>query len=164
MIAEGEYLSRKENLSGSKEEKGLPKTVTLQHIETALERMFYSSRTQALSRCTYLQKLFLYVVDWERMLSGGAETTLGKVANRLQNVLRMRKTAESTLLWEYPIQNSVLIQIVHELSTSKLLISEHPKNGILQKIGINVSTDDIMFAVRNEDWLTSDQPLAPKES
>lgn len=119
---------------------GQKPSVTMANVQQALSEMISCTKVIAIKACSKMQKLFLQAVCMEVERTGIEEVTFRGVYNQLKalvaiNGLQMPTTGQA-------------LGISDHLAGSRLLISEHCRKDIYQKILLNISADDFYYAVK----------------
>ncbi|XP_068147511.1 origin recognition complex subunit 1 [Drosophila tropicalis] len=122
--------------------------VTMLHVQQALAEMIASAKVQAIKNCSRLEQIFLQAVAAEVTRTGVEETTFMGVYQQLETIAAIMGV--STL----PPPGRAL-RLCSKLGAERLLISEPSRHDLYQKILLNVSTDDIHYALRVEQPMTT---------
>lgn len=116
--------------------------VNLNHVQQALGEMISSGKIQAIKMCSKFEKLFLQAVSSETIRTGVEETTFLGVYTQMETL-----AAFSGLT--LPSTGHVL-KICSKLGEMRLIICEPSRNDLYRKILLNVSSDDIHFALQGD--------------
>lgn len=118
------------------------KCVTMLHVQQALAEMIASAKVQAIKNCSRLEQIFLQAVAAEVTRTGVEETTFMGVYTQVETIAAFMGVA-------LPAPGRAL-RLCSKLGAERLIISEHSRNDLYQKILLNVSADDIHYALRVE--------------
>lgn len=118
-------------------------TISLQDVTEAVSEMIASAKVQAIKHCSKMEQIFLQAVSSEIMRTSIEEVYFKDAYKQLESLCSFDGI-------EIPTVTEVLA-ICRRLGSSRLLICEHSKNDIYQKILLNVSTDDIHYAMQELD-------------
>ncbi|XP_064542703.1 origin recognition complex subunit 1 [Drosophila montana] len=121
---------------------GAPKCVTMLHVQQALAEMIASAKVQAIKNCSRLEQIFLQAVAAEVTRTGVEETTFMGVYTQIETIAAFMGVA-------LPAPGRAL-HLCSKLGAERLIISEHSRHDLYQKILLNVSADDIHYALRVE--------------
>ncbi|KAH8276499.1 hypothetical protein KR026_003964 [Drosophila bipectinata] len=116
------------------------KCVTMLHVQQALAEMIASAKVQAIKNCSRLEQIFLQAVAAEVTRTGVEETTFMGVYTQVETIAAFMGAA-------VPAPGRAL-RLCAKLGAERLIISEHSRNDLFQKILLNVSADDIHYALR----------------
>jgi len=113
--------------------------VGMAHVSAAHEEMYCSPRITAIRCCSEYQKLFLRSIVACFRKTGFEETSFNRVLDCLNEQLTMshRKSISSTLARE----------LLSQLSACRLVLADGGRRGPDARIWLNVSPDDIIFAL-----------------
>ncbi|EDW09330.1 origin recognition complex subunit 1 [Drosophila mojavensis] len=118
------------------------KCVTMLHVQQALAEMIASAKVQAIKNCSRLEQIFLQAVAAEVTRTGVEETTFMGVYTQIETIAAFMGVA-------LPAPGRAL-HLCSKLGAERLIISEHSRHDLYQKILLNVSADDIHYALRVE--------------
>lgn len=118
------------------------KCVTMMHVQQALAEMIASAKVQAIKNCSRLEQIFLQAVAAEVTRTGVEETTFMGVYTQIETIAAFMGVA-------LPAPGRAL-HLCSKLGAERLIISEHSRHDLYQKILLNVSADDIHYALRVE--------------
>lgn len=110
------------------------------HVQKALSEMISSTKVKAIQACSKMEKLFLQAVCTEVERTGIEEVTFQGVYNQLKAIVSLNGL-------QLPTTGSTL-NISGRLGASRLLICEHSRKDIYQKILLNISSDDFYYAIQ----------------
>eukprot|EP01117_Protostelium_nocturnum_P017122 TRINITY_DN6916_c0_g1_i3.p1 TRINITY_DN6916_c0_g1~~TRINITY_DN6916_c0_g1_i3.p1 ORF type:complete len:339 (-),score=59.59 TRINITY_DN6916_c0_g1_i3:39-1055(-) len=143
-----ELCRRAAILAEEEHQEGEEERITTHHVDRGINEMFTSTRTKLLKSLSWLYKLFLCSIIIETRYSGNRESTLKAVANRYS--LIVRKYNLGTIFSEK------LIAIPCEyLDQTKVIVTGEGTYGPSQKILLNVSDNDVLFAFEDDPLLTA---------
>ncbi|ALC41158.1 Orc1 [Drosophila busckii] len=133
---------RATEIADTNEAQSSQKCVNLLHVQQALAEMIASAKVQAIKNCSRLEQIFLQAVAAEVTRTGVEETTFMGVYQQLETIVAFMGVA-------LPAPGRAL-SLCAKLGAERLIISEHSRHDLYQKILLNVSTDDIHYALRVE--------------
>lgn len=113
--------------------------ISLQDVTEAVSEMIASAKVQAIKHCSKMEQIFLQAVSAE-VTRTSVEEVYFKDAYRQLEALCSFDGIEVPTVTE-------ILAVCARLGASRLLICEHSRNDIYQKILLNVSIDDIHYAV-----------------
>ncbi|XP_053962636.1 origin recognition complex subunit 1 [Anastrepha ludens] len=116
------------------------KYVSIAHVQQALSEMIASAKVQAIKNCSRMGKIFLQAVLAEATRTGVEETSFLGVYSQVENLAAFEGITVPT--------PGNCLRICSKLCAERLLIAESGRNDIFQKILLNVSVDDIHYALR----------------
>ncbi|XP_039484607.1 origin recognition complex subunit 1 [Drosophila santomea] len=116
------------------------KCVTMLHVQQALAEMIASAKVQAIRNCSRMEQIFLQAVAAEVTRTGVEETTFMGVYQQVETIAAFMGVT-------FPPPGRAL-RLCSKLGAERLIISEHSRNDLFQKILLNVSADDIHYALR----------------
>ncbi|XP_067632877.1 origin recognition complex subunit 1 [Eurosta solidaginis] len=116
------------------------KFVTIAHVQQALSEMIASAKVQAIKNCSRMEQVFLQAVLAEVTRTGVEETSFLGVYSQAENLTTFDGISVPT--------PGNCLRICSKLCAERLLIAESGRNDIFQKILLNVSVDDIHYALR----------------
>lgn len=117
-----------------------PPSVSMANVQQALTEMISCPKVQAIKSCSKMEKFFLQAVCVEVERTGVEEVVFRGVYNQFKAISTLNGV-------RVPTVDSGL-NISNRLSASRLLISEHSRKDIYQKILLNISPDDFYFATQ----------------
>ena len=120
-------------------------SVNMGHVQEALNEMISCTKVRIIKSCSKMEKFFMQAVCMEVERTGIEEVILRGVYNQLKIL--------ATLNGSMPPTVDTALAISTRLGACRLLICEHPRKDIYQKILLNVSADDVYYAteLRNQD-------------
>lgn len=116
--------------------------VGMDHVMEALEEMFSSPYVIAIRNSSVLEQCFLRAVISEFRRSGLEETLFQQVYHQLVALCRIEGLQPRTM--------SEVMAVCLRLGACRLLLVEPSKNDLLLRVRLNVSQDDIMYALKVE--------------
>ncbi|XP_040262854.1 origin recognition complex subunit 1 [Bufo bufo] len=125
--------------SGKKGELSL---VKMPHVIEALDEMFSSPYVMAIRSASVQEQAFLKAVIAEFRRSGLEEATFQQVYHQYVVLCRIEGM--------HPPSMSETMAVCLRLGASRLLLVESSRNDMHLRVRINVSQDDIMYALREE--------------
>lgn len=114
--------------------------VSMIHVQQALAEMIASAKVQTIKSCSKLEQLFLQAVTAEVSRTGIEECSFLGVYVQYESL-----AAFAGIKVPNPGR---AIAICSRLGASRLLICENSRNDIFQKILLNVSADDVHYALQ----------------
>ncbi|KAG8436901.1 hypothetical protein GDO86_007840 [Hymenochirus boettgeri] len=116
--------------------------VRMYHVIEALEEMFSSPYVTAIRNASILEQAFLRAVIAEFRRSGLEEATFQQIYRQHIALCRIEGLQPPCM--------SETMAVCHRLGASRLLLVESSKNDLHLRVRINVSQDDIMYALKGE--------------
>ncbi|KAK9884035.1 hypothetical protein WA026_004968 [Henosepilachna vigintioctopunctata] len=116
--------------------------VTMRHVNAALEAMITQPKVKAITHCSRLEKLLLQSIVAEVERTGIEETLFGDVYSMLVTL--------SALEGFKMVSVSLMASAVYRLTSSRLLLTDQKCVDFNQRIILNVSADDIYYALKKE--------------
>eukprot|EP00731_Ephydatia_muelleri_P016195 Em0009g619a len=129
-------LRATELAQAEKEGRGM---VGMVHVNGALQEMFSSPKIMAMKLCSSYEKFFLKSLVAEFRRTGVEESSFKNVYEQLDGLLRV--------LGKEVISVAVAMQLAYQLGSMRLVLLQPGKIDILRKIRLNVSTEDVIFAL-----------------
>ncbi|KAM9410671.1 origin recognition complex subunit 1 isoform 2-T2 [Pholidichthys leucotaenia] len=114
--------------------------VGMNHVMEALNEMFSSAYVTAIKCASTQEQLFIRAVITEFRRLGLEEATFQQVFVQHQDLCRVEGLQ--------PINVSEGLAVCQRLGACRLLLLESSRLGVLQRIRLNVSEDDILFALK----------------
>ena len=114
--------------------------VNMLHVQAALSEMIASAKVQAIKNCSRMEQLFLQAIVAEVGRTGVEETLLMGVYAQIETIAGFMGVSIPT--------TGRVLRICSKLGSERLIICEHSRNDIFQKILLNVSSDDIHYALK----------------
>ncbi|XP_034951202.1 origin recognition complex subunit 1 [Chelonus insularis] len=117
------------------------KIVTIQHVNEALTEMIASVKVRAIKCCSEMEKVFLQAVCAEIKRTGVEETIFKNVYKQIEALCSFEGV--------FVPNATQALDICNRLCTHRFILVDDPRNDILQRIFLNVSMDDIHFALQD---------------
>lgn len=114
--------------------------VSMVHVQKALNEMISCTKVKAVKACSKMEKYFLQAVCMEVERTGIEEVTFNGVYRQLKTITTLQGLAFPTTEKAFGIST--------RLGASRLIISEHARKDIYQKILLNISADDFYYATQ----------------
>ncbi|XP_018407964.1 PREDICTED: origin recognition complex subunit 1 [Nanorana parkeri] len=122
--------------------KGEPPVVKMPHVIQALDEMFSSPYVIAVRNASVLEQCFLRAVISEFRRSGLEEATFQQVYHHHIALCRIEGLQPPTM--------SETMAVCLRLGASRLLLVESSRNDLHLRVRLNISQDDIMYALKEE--------------
>ncbi|XP_037354107.1 origin recognition complex subunit 1 [Talpa occidentalis] len=119
-----------------------PGVVTVAHLLEAVEEMFSSPYITAIKNSSVLEQNFLRAILAEFRRSGLEEATFQQVYSQHVALCRMEGLS-------YPTMSETMAVCAH-LGACRLLLVEPSRNDLLLRVRLNVSQDDVRFALKDQ--------------
>ncbi|KAK2145921.1 hypothetical protein LSH36_647g01016 [Paralvinella palmiformis] len=116
--------------------------VTMTHVDKALQEMFCNPKIMVIRNGSLHEKLFLKSIIAEFHRSGIEESTFSKIYK--QHVILCRFEGIS------PPSTSEAAAICSKLGSFKLLLVENARNDLHQRVRLNISQDDVLYALKDD--------------
>lgn len=116
------------------------KIVNMKHVQQALSEMISSAKVLAIKKCSKVEKIFLQAIVAEVSRTGIEETNFHGVYSQIETI--------STFMGVSVPTTGLALRICSKLGADRLIVCEHSRNDIFQKILLNVSVDDIHYALK----------------
>nr|CAD7586794.1 unnamed protein product [Timema genevievae] len=113
--------------------------VTMAHVDQVLQEMIASPKIQAIKSCSLLEQKFLQAVAAEISRTGIEETVFNKVYQQLSTLCVFDGLNTPSI--------SEAFGLCARLGWYRLLLTEHSRAAIYQKVLLNVSVDDVHYAI-----------------
>uniref|UniRef100_G1LRU6 Origin recognition complex subunit 1 n=1 Tax=Ailuropoda melanoleuca TaxID=9646 RepID=G1LRU6_AILME len=117
-----------------------PGLVTVAHLLQAVDEMFSSSYITAIKNSSVLEQSFLRAILAEFRRSGLEEATFQQVYSQHVALCRMEGLP-------YPTMSETMAVCSH-LGSCRLLLVEPSRNDLLLRVRLNVSQDDVLYALK----------------
>ncbi|XP_064479532.1 origin recognition complex subunit 1-like isoform X2 [Ornithodoros turicata] len=130
-----------ETVVSSSPRKRLQHFVTMTHIDQAIQEMFASPKILAMRCLSVHEQLFLRAVAAEFQRTGVEEATFSKVFQQHRTLCRLEGVPPPTA--------SEASAVCSRLSSCRLLFVEDGRKDILSRIHLNVSVDDVNYALKD---------------
>ncbi|XP_075412158.1 origin recognition complex subunit 1 [Tenrec ecaudatus] len=124
----------------AQQKPGSPGLVTVANLMEAVEEMFSSSYITAIRNCSVLEQCFLRAILAEFRRSGLEEATF-------KQVYRQHVTLCSVEGLPYPTVSETMA-VCARLGSCRLLLVEPSRNDLLLRVRLNVSPNDVVFALK----------------
>lgn len=126
----------------SQQKSGSPGLVTVAHLMEALDEMFSSSYITAIRNSSVLEQGFLRAILAEFRRSGLEEATFQQIYSQHVALCRMEGLPYPTM--------SETMAVCSRLGSCRLLLMESSRNDLLLRVRLNVSQDDVLYALKEE--------------
>ena len=119
-------------------------SVTIKHVMDAHKEMFCSPKILAICYCSKYEKIFLKSIVAVFTKIGIEEAPLDRVIKAMNEVLKFENLELLSIDQAH--------NVVGRLTATKLVLVEPGKSGRLDmKLRLNISPDDVHFALRDEN-------------
>ncbi|KAK9308831.1 hypothetical protein QLX08_001260 [Tetragonisca angustula] len=115
-------------------------TISLQDVSEAISEMIASAKVQAIKHCSEMEKIFLQAVSAEVTRTSIEEVYFKDAYKQVESLCSFDGIEIPTI--------TEILAVCGRLGSNRLLICEHSRSDIYQKILLNVSTDDIHYATQ----------------
>ncbi|XP_033739227.1 uncharacterized protein LOC117326577 [Pecten maximus] len=112
------------------------------HVDTALQEMFSSPKIVAIRSCSIQEKVFLRAIVAEFHRTGLEEAEFAKLYSQHISLCRFDDLQ--------PPSTSELAGMCSRLGSIRLLLVEHGRNDLFMRVRLNVSQDDILYALKEK--------------
>lgn len=119
---------------------GKHEKVGMMHVQRALTEMITSAKVQTIKSCSQIEQLFLQAITAEVARTGIEECNFLSVYSQFESLAAFTGVT--------PPNPGRTIAICNRLGASRLLICENSRNDIFQKILLNISADDVHYALQ----------------
>ncbi|XP_029639038.1 origin recognition complex subunit 1-like [Octopus sinensis] len=119
------------------------KLVGMSHVNQSLQEMYSSSQVSAIRNASEQEQLFLRAIIAEFQRCGLEEAQFSKLYTQHISLCRLEGLPPPTF--------SELFSICSRLSSMKILLSEHGQMDLQMKVRLNISQDDVLFAMKDID-------------
>ncbi|XP_008576252.1 PREDICTED: origin recognition complex subunit 1 isoform X1 [Galeopterus variegatus] len=119
-----------------------PGLVTVAHLMEAVDEMFSSSYITAIKNASILEQGFLRAILAEFHRSGLEEATFQQIYSQHVALCRMEGLPYPTM--------SETMAVCSRLGSCRLLLVEPSRNDLLLRVRLNVSQDDVLYALKEE--------------
>ncbi|GAB6028894.1 Origin recognition complex, subunit 1 [Chamberlinius hualienensis] len=116
-----------------------PGCVGMAEADAALQEMFSSPKIEAIRNASLQERIFLRAVVCEFQRIGLEESTFNKIYDKHKLLCRVEGL--------HIPSSSEAMTICARLGSCRLLLLENGRNDILQRVRLNISTDDVTFAL-----------------
>lgn len=121
--------------------KGEIHVVSISDVQKALTEMIASAKMQAIKSCSKYEQMWLQAVCAEVARTGVEECTFIGVYNQFESI-----TAFNGVKIPNPGQ---ALALCSKLGAIRLLITEHSRTDLYMKILLNISSDDVHYALQS---------------
>ncbi|XP_012224307.1 origin recognition complex subunit 1 [Linepithema humile] len=118
-------------------------TVTMQDVNETLSEMIANSKVQAIRYCSRFEQIFLQAVHAEVTRTGVEEVCFTNVYKQFESLCSFDGLEKPNITQTF--------DICTKLGDYRLLICEYSGNDIYQRIMLNISKDDIHYALQKID-------------
>ncbi|XP_072387920.1 uncharacterized protein [Diabrotica undecimpunctata] len=125
------------------ESEGKSQLVTMTHVNEALNAMITQPKVLAIKHCSKLEQLIMQSIVAEVERTGVEETTFC-------DVYKMLVTCSAIEGFKM-VSSTIAQRAVCRLSASRLILADQKCNNIHQKIILNVSIDDVYYALQKNN-------------
>ncbi|EHB00695.1 Origin recognition complex subunit 1 [Heterocephalus glaber] len=126
----------------SHQKQDSPGLVTVAHLMEAVDEMFSSSYITAIKNSSVLEQGFLRAILAEFHRSGLEEATFQQIYSQHVALCRMEGLPYPTM--------SETMAVCSRLGSCRLLLMEPSRNDLLLRVRLNVSRDDVLYALKEE--------------
>uniref|UniRef100_A0A8C5NZY3 Origin recognition complex subunit 1 n=1 Tax=Jaculus jaculus TaxID=51337 RepID=A0A8C5NZY3_JACJA len=126
----------------SRQKDGTQGPVTVAHLMAAVDEMSSSSYITAIRNSSVLEQGFLRAILAEFRQSGLEEATFQQIYNQHVALCRMEGLPYPTM--------SETMAVCSRLGSCRLLLVEPSRNDVLLRVRLNVSQDDVLYALKEE--------------
>lgn len=116
--------------------------VVMTHVNAALEEMFSSPKIVAIRNCSDQEKIFLRAIVAEFQRLGLEEAEFSRIYTQHIALCRFEGLQ--------PPSTCELSAICSRLGSIRLLLVEHGRQDLYMRVRLNVSQDDVMYALREQ--------------
>ncbi|ELU05207.1 hypothetical protein CAPTEDRAFT_227166 [Capitella teleta] len=117
--------------------------VVMNHVNAAVQEMFSSPKIVAIRSASQQEQMFLRALVAEFQRTGIEEAPLCKIYKQHISLCRMEGMP--------PPSMSGITSICNHLGSWRLLLVEAGRNDIEQRVWLNVSQDDVLYALNNKN-------------
>ncbi|XP_058159572.1 origin recognition complex subunit 1 isoform X2 [Dasypus novemcinctus] len=126
----------------SHQKPDFPGLVTVAHLMEAVDEMFSSSYITAIKNASVLEQGFLRAILAEFHRSGLEEATFQQIYSQHVTLCRIEGLPYPTM--------SETMAVCSRLGSCRLLLLEPSRNDLLLRVRLNVSQDDVLYALKEE--------------
>jgi origin recognition complex subunit 1 len=119
----------------------IPGLVGMMHVNNAIQEMFSAPKIVAMRNASQHEQIFLKAIVAEFQRTGVEEAVFSRVYTQHVALCRFEGFQPPTA--------SEVAAMCARLGSFRLLLTESGRNDLNQKIRLNVSTDDVMYALRD---------------
>ncbi|KAJ8978816.1 hypothetical protein NQ317_018906 [Molorchus minor] len=124
------------------ETEGKGQLVNMNHVNDALNAMITQPKVRAIRNCSRLERVILQSIVAEVERTGVEETTFADVYKMMVSCMAIDGFKM--------VSGTVALSAVARLSACRLILTDQKCNDIYQKIVLNVSGDDVYYALKND--------------
>ncbi|XP_022185640.2 origin recognition complex subunit 1 [Nilaparvata lugens] len=128
-----------ELVSPAKGDNAASKTVTIQHVEKAVSQISSGRRILAIKACSTMAQLALRALRDETLRTGIDESNVAHMYKHLLNICALEGVEKPTF--------GEIQRICTNLESLGLIIAEKGRPDLMRKLSLNVSSDDIHYAL-----------------
>ncbi|KAF0287610.1 Origin recognition complex subunit 1 [Amphibalanus amphitrite] len=114
--------------------------VAMEHVNAAIQEMFASPKIVAIRSCPAQARSLLQAVVSEFQRTGLEEARLGRVYEQMAAACRFEGVSPPTL--------SEVFALVSQLTAVRLLHAQHARHDLETRLRLNISVDDVSYAVQ----------------
>ncbi|XP_061488980.1 origin recognition complex subunit 1 isoform X2 [Rhineura floridana] len=123
-------------------QKSVSELVSMAHVMEAMDEMFPSPYINMIRSASLQEQTFLKATITEFRISGLEEATVHQIFHQHVALCRMEGMQTPTV--------SDILAVVSRLSTCRLLLTESTNKYLHMRVRLNISQDDIMYALKEE--------------
>lgn len=116
--------------------------VSMTHVNEALNAMITQPKVRAIKHCSRLEQLLLQAIVAEVERTGVEETTFADTFKMLTSVAALDGFKIPSL--------TISLGAVARLSACRLILTDQKCNDIYQRIILNISSDDVYYALKRD--------------
>lgn len=120
--------------------KDITACVSMTHVQQAIGEMISCIKVKSVKACSKMEKIFLQAVCTEVERTGVEEVVFSGVYNRIKELTTFEGLPMLT--------TEKAMSLCVKLGAARLLICEHARKDIYQKILLNISQDDFYYATK----------------
>lgn len=118
------------------------KEITMDIVNKTLDDMASSPKVQAIKSCSKTEKMILQAVTQEVTRTGNDEVSFSNIVQLIDGMCILNSVAVPSV--------SVLLSCCQRLNFFRLIIVQEGKHDVANMILLNVSADDIHFALKDD--------------
>ncbi|NWZ20286.1 ORC1 protein, partial [Asarcornis scutulata] len=123
-------------------QKNTPEIVRMAHVTEAIDEMFSSPYISAIRNASLHEQIFLKAILAEFHRAGVEEATVQQVYHQHISLCRMEGMQSPTV--------SDIMSICSRLGACRLLLVESSNKYLHMRVRLNISQDDVMYALKDE--------------
>uniref|UniRef100_A0A8B9ES62 Origin recognition complex subunit 1 n=1 Tax=Anser cygnoides TaxID=8845 RepID=A0A8B9ES62_ANSCY len=123
-------------------QKSAPEIVRMAHVTEAIDEMFSSPYINAIRNASLHEQIFLKAILAEFRRAGVEEATVQQVYHQHISLCRMEGMQSPTV--------SEIMAICSRLGACRLLLVESSNKYLHMRVRLNISQDDVMYALKDE--------------